>query len=115
MRDAKTLYQALVLEHGKTPRNEGVLADATHEATLKNPLCGDRVTIQARVEAGVVTAAKFQARGCMIAKASASLLTETVIGRPLEACMALVIALDGLVVGDAAPVDPALESLRGVQ
>ena len=51
-RDAKTLYQELVLDHGKSPRNEGPLDGETHTATARNPLCGDRVTVHARVDEG---------------------------------------------------------------
>ena len=49
-RDAKALYEELILDHGKRPRGEGGLAGATHEATVHNPLCGDRVTLRLRVE-----------------------------------------------------------------
>jgi nitrogen fixation NifU-like protein len=116
-RDAKTLYQELVIEHGKSPRNAGPLAGATHSATSRNPLCGDRVTVHAIVdEAGVVQRATFEARGCMIARASASLLTETIVGRDTSACTALAGQLDALVTGADLPADAAaLEPLRGVQ
>lgn len=116
-RDARTLYQELVVDHGKAPRNAGPLVGATHGATLRNPLCGDRVTVHVIVdESGVVRGATFEARGCMIARASASLLTETVIGRDAAACAALVSALDTIVAGaDLPPEASALEPLRGVQ
>lgn len=116
-RDAKTLYQELVLDHGKSPRNEGPLDGETHTATARNPLCGDRVTVHARVdEGGVVQRVTFEARGCMIARASASLLTETVVDRDVAACATLVSALDGLVRdGMVPPGADALEPLRGVQ
>lgn len=116
-RDAQTLYQALVLDHGKAPRNEGPLAEETHSATLRNPLCGDRVTVHAELdESGVVRRATFEARGCMISRASASLLTEAVIGRDAAACAALVRTLDAFVAGgEVAPGATILEPLRGVQ
>lgn len=96
MKDAKTLYQDLVVDHGKSPRNEGPLASATHEATLKNPLCGDRVTIHLHVH-DTIDAATFEARGCMIAKASASLLTEAVKGLTPEQARALASRVSELV------------------
>ena len=123
-RDAKTLYQALVLDHGKSPRNEGPLEGETHTATARNPLCGDRVTVHALVdEGGIIRRATFEARGCMIARASASLLTESVVGQDAAAAMALVRMLDALVAGAGAGAEPpagrdlpeALEPLRGVQ
>lgn len=115
-RDAKTLYQDLVLDHGRSPRNEGPLEGATHEATTTNPLCGDRITVRLRVDGGAVTAARFEARGCMIARASASLLTEAVAGRSLERAVELARTLGALVTADPAPADVGnLEPLRGVR
>ena len=116
MTDAKTLYQELVLDHGKKPRNEGPLAGATNDATAKNPLCGDRVTLHVHVEAGVITAATFEARGCMIAKASASLLTVAVLGKSVEDARVLVRTIESLAVGGAGAAANvgALEPLRGV-
>ncbi len=115
-RDAKTLYQDLILDHGRSPRNEGPLDGATHEATSTNPLCGDRVTVRLRVDAGAVTAARFEARGCLIARASASLLTEAVAGRSLAGAVELAGTLGALVTGDPAPADVGtLEPLRGVR
>lgn len=116
-RDPRTLYQELVVDHGKAPRNAGPLAGATHTATLRNPLCGDRVTVHAIVdEGGVVQRVTFEARGCMIARASASLLTETVVGRDAAAYTALVGTLEALVTGADLPPDAAaLAPLRGAR
>jgi nitrogen fixation protein NifU and related proteins len=112
----QALYQEVVLLHGNAPRNEGPLDGATHEATKKNPLCGDRVTVRLRVEGGVVRAVRFEARGCMIARASASMMTEAVTGRRVEEALALVATLDALVTGAAPPLDAGvLEPLRGVR
>ncbi len=117
VRDFKTLYQDLVLDHGKAPRNKGTLEGATHEATAKNPLCGDRVTVRMRVEGGMVREARFEARGCMIACASASLLTEAVVECSVERALDLVRTVDAIVAGE--PHDllgaGALEALRGAQ
>ncbi len=123
-RDAKTLYQELIVDHGNAPRNHGPLPGATHEATAKNPLCGDRVTVRLRVDdAGVVREARFEARGCMIAKASGSLLTEAVLGATAEGARALGRTVAELVDGtgdaDAAAGAPsasgALRALEGVR
>jgi nitrogen fixation protein NifU and related proteins len=114
--DAKTLYQEIVVLHGNAPHNMGPLEGATHEATKKNPLCGDRVTVRLRVEGGVVHAARFEARGCMIARASASMMTEAVTGRRVEDAVLLVATLEALVADAAPPPDAgALEPLRGVR
>jgi nitrogen fixation NifU-like protein len=114
--DAKALYQALVLDHAKHPRREGPLVGATHEATMSNPLCGDRVTVRLRVGGGVVQDVRFEAKGCMIARASASLLAETIAGRPVEEARALEATLQALATGPVPPEDAgALEPLRGVR
>ena len=113
-RDARTLYQDVILQHGKTPHNEGPLADATHEATAKNPLCGDRITLRLRVADGKVEEARFEAKGCMIAKASASLLTDAIRGLSLSAALALLPCVERSITTGEAVADPGpLESLRG--
>ena len=74
------LYQAVILEHDRAPRNEGPLAGATHEATLDNPMCGDVVTMRCIVDGEVVRAAAFDARGCALARAAASIATVRAAG-----------------------------------
>jgi nitrogen fixation NifU-like protein len=114
--DAKTLYQELILDHGKHPRNQGPLASATHEATAHNPLCGDRVTIHLHLEGDRVAEARFEARGCMIARASASLLTEAIAGRGASDALSLAATMDALATAPEPPADlGALEPLRGVR
>jgi len=70
------LYQQLVLEHNRSPRNFGPLAGATHSARGFDALCGDDLLFELRVEAGRVVAAAFSGEACAVTKASASLLTE---------------------------------------
>jgi nitrogen fixation NifU-like protein len=85
MDDLRELYQDTILDHNKKPRNFRVLADANHEADGRNPLCGDALTLYARVsEAGQVEEVTFQGTGCAISKASASLMTDFVKGKTLE-------------------------------
>jgi nitrogen fixation NifU-like protein len=108
MKTAKELYQSLILDHGNAPRNEGRLEDATHEATMTNPLCGDRITLRLAVTPEGVAAARFEARGCMIARASASMLTESVRGRTVADVLALAAAVEALV-----ELPPELEALAG--
>ena len=82
MDDLRELYQATILEHNKQPRNFAKLEGATHEADGRNPLCGDALTLYARVDAdGRLTEVTFQGSGCAISKASASLMTEHVKGK----------------------------------
>ncbi|HSN89896.1 MAG TPA: SUF system NifU family Fe-S cluster assembly protein [Anaeromyxobacteraceae bacterium] len=81
MSELSDLYQEVVLDHGKRPRNFGPLEGATHRAEGLNPLCGDHITVQARLEGDVVREARFEGSGCAISKASASVMTGTVKGR----------------------------------
>ena len=78
------LYQEVVLDHGKRPRNFGPLEGATHHAEGLNPLCGDHFTVYAKVDGGVVREAKFEGSGCAISKASASVMTGVVKGKTAE-------------------------------
>jgi nitrogen fixation NifU-like protein len=75
------LYQEVVLDHGKRPRNFGPLPAGTHHAEGLNPLCGDHLTVHARVDGGVVAEVRFEGSGCAISKASASVMTGVVKGR----------------------------------
>ena len=85
MDDLRELYQDTILSHNKKPRNFRVLADANHEADGHNPLCGDELTLYARVnDKGRVEEVTFQGSGCAISKASASLMTDFVKGKTLD-------------------------------
>jgi nitrogen fixation NifU-like protein len=89
MEDLRELYQATILGHNKKPRNYRVMEDATHEADGHNPLCGDALTLYARVDGdGNLEEVTFQGTGCAISKSSASLMTDHVKGKTLEAVQA---------------------------
>lgn len=75
------LYQEVVLDHGRRPRNFGPLPGETHHAEGLNPLCGDRITVHLRLEGDRVAEARFEGNGCAISKASASVMTGVVKGR----------------------------------
>lgn len=81
MSDPKALYQEVILDHNRKPRNYGALTDANHRADGHNPLCGDRITMTLRVDDDRVGAIAFEGESCAICKASASMLTTTVKGR----------------------------------
>jgi nitrogen fixation NifU-like protein len=78
------LYQEVILDHGKRPRNFGKLENATLKADGFNPLCGDKLTLELKLDNGVVKDAKFTGAGCAISVASASLMTETLKGKTIE-------------------------------
>ncbi len=78
------LYQEIILDHAKHPRNAGELEGATHCAEGYNPLCGDQVKVELRIEEGRVAEARFVGSGCAISTASASMMTQAIRGQTLE-------------------------------
>jgi nitrogen fixation NifU-like protein len=82
MSDLRDLYQQVILDHNRKPRNFRKIAGANRTAEGYNPLCGDRITVEVRVEDGIVKDAAFQGAGCAISKAAASMMTSSVIGKP---------------------------------
>ena len=82
MSDLRDLYQQVILDHNRKPRNFRKIADANRTAEGYNPLCGDRITVEATVEDGIVKDVAFQGAGCAISKAAASMMTANVIGKP---------------------------------
>ncbi|MFQ5766892.1 MAG: Fe-S cluster assembly sulfur transfer protein SufU [Acidobacteriota bacterium] len=80
----RDLYQEVILDHGKRPRNFHAMEEATAVAEGFNPLCGDRLNLYLRVKDGVVEEASFQGRGCAISTASASMMTQAVKGKTEE-------------------------------
>ena len=82
MSDLRDLYQQVILDHNRKPRNFRKIADANRTAEGYNPLCGDRITVQATVEDGIVKDVAFQGTGCAISKAAASMMTASAIGKP---------------------------------
>ena len=79
--DVKQLYQDIILEHGKSPKNFGKLDGYSHRAKRHNPLCGDQISIQIIMEGEEITDVKFTGTGCAISTASASILTESIKGK----------------------------------
>jgi nitrogen fixation NifU-like protein len=81
MSDLRELYQAVILDHHKKPRNFRALEGANRHAEGFNPLCGDRVTVYLKLEGDLVRDISFQGSGCAISTASASLMTEALKGK----------------------------------
>jgi nitrogen fixation protein NifU and related proteins len=79
--DLRELYQELILEHSKSPRNFGELAGANHQAEGYNPLCGDQFTVYLELDGESIRDIRFQGSGCAISKASASMMTQSVKGK----------------------------------
>lgn len=114
MSELRELYQEIILDHNKRPRNFRRPEHPTHEARGDNPLCGDKVTIYLTVEDGVVTDAAFEGRGCAISTASASLMTEMVKGRRVDEVRALFSRFHEMVTGTE-PTGAAAEDLEKLQ
>lgn len=89
MNDLKALYQEVILDHSKKPRNFHALEPCTHSAVGHNPLCGDNLKIFVRLDGGRIADVSFVGDGCAISKASASLMTEMAKGRTLDEFQAL--------------------------
>jgi len=79
--DLRELYQEVILDHSRKPRNFREMAEATRTAVGNNPLCGDRVTVYLRMDGDRVIDASFQGQGCAISKSSASMMTDAVKGK----------------------------------
>ena len=83
--ELRDLYRELILDHSRSPRHFGKLEDATHSAEGINPLCGDKLRLYLQLDSnGRILDAAFEGSGCAISVASASLLTDVVIGMPVE-------------------------------
>jgi nitrogen fixation NifU-like protein len=113
MSDLDQLYQAVIVDHDRAPRNHGPLAGATHAATIDNPLCGDVITLHLHVTDGVIREATFEGRGCALSRAAASILTTMLRDRPLADTRALAEAFQAFVRAPpgATADDPALGEL----
>lgn len=97
VRPIDELYQATIVDHDRAPRNCGRLASATHHATVDNPLCGDVITVQARISDGAVQDLVFEARGCALSRAAASIMTTMVRDRTPDAARRLAAAFEHFV------------------
>jgi len=84
MQDLHDLYQEVILDHNKRPRNFGPLPDATQSAKGHNPLCGDKLTLSLRIAGDRIENVSFEGSGCAISKASASLMTDAIKGRTID-------------------------------
>lgn len=100
MSDLRELYQQLIIDHSKKPRNFVKLEDANRTAEGHNPLCGDVVTVYLQVEDDVIRKIGFQGSGCAISKASASMMTDSVKGKKKDEAQVLFERFHALVTGD---------------
>jgi len=109
--DLRELYQEVILDHSKRPRNFRALADANRSAEGHNPLCGDRATVYLRVEDDVVREASFEGSGCSISTASASMMTDALRGKTLGEVRHLFESFHELVTADPSKTQTAAAEL----
>lgn len=107
--DLRDLYQDLILDHGKHPRNFHALPGATNEALGHNPLCGDKLSLHLKIENDIIKDAAFQGQGCAISTASASMMTEMLKGKDLAAAEKLFAYLHASCTGETASAEGLVE------
>jgi nitrogen fixation NifU-like protein len=111
-----SLYQTLILDHYRKPRNKGDLADKTVEVHMQNPVCGDEIRLQLKLEDDVIIAARFAGQGCSISQASVSMMTTKLVGQRVADADTLAGRFTEMMKGDAtAGSDRSLGDLRALQ
>ena len=119
MFDAQDLYQEIVMDHNRRPRNFGSIADSTSSSEGFNPLCGDQVTVFLKVSDEIVEDVSFEGIGCAISKSSASMMTEEVKGKSVEEALMVFQAFRRMLTTTGDQVEDSeilgdLEILKGV-
>ena len=111
----KSLYQQLILDHYRKPRNRGDLDDRTVEVLMRNPTCGDEITLQLKIEDERIADVKFLGDGCSISQASVSMMTTLLKGESLDTAHHVATRFTKMMHGDEeAARDPDLGNLRSL-
>jgi len=109
------LYQQVILDHYRRPRNKGPLEGATHTLTLNNPLCGDVIDLMLKLKGNRIESVHFEGKGCSISQASASMMSGVLEGRTVEEAMDLLGTFTRMLKGDSdAAANPDLGDLRAL-
>jgi nitrogen fixation NifU-like protein len=119
MSELQSLYQEVILDHYRSPRNYKRLVGANRKAEGFNPICGDHFTVYLKLENGVISDISFEGAGCAISKASASMMSTVLKGKTKDEAMALFDKFHSLVTGEFKPTDQMdglgkLEAFAGV-
>ena len=116
MSELDELYQSVILDHNRAPRNFRKLEDATNHAEGRNPLCGDQFDVWLKLDGDIISEAAFLGQGCAISKASASMMTQAVKGKSVSEARALFDEFREVVTGSGGPASlpSKLEVFRGV-
>lgn len=110
------LYREVILDHAKKPRNRGRLADRTQHAEGMNPVCGDEIALDLRMEGNRIADIAFEGQGCSISQSSASMLTERLKGTTIDEAERVAASFKAMLLGGAPPGPELgdLEALHGV-
>ena len=111
MENLKELYQEVILDHNKNPKNFGRMDSATHSSEGYNPLCGDRVNIYLRIEDNHIEDISFEGVGCAISKAAASLMTAELKGKTVEEAKEFFKKFQQMITSELDTTSPEFESL----
>ncbi len=116
--DLSALYQEMILDHYRRPRNKGELEGAETSVEMKNPLCGDEIGLQLTFDGDRISDVRFTGKGCSISQASASMMTELIKGKPIAEAEQLRETFRAMVMGDQTaaeqPILGKAKSLSGV-
>lgn len=118
MPDVRELYQSIILDHNRAPRNYRAMPEASREAEGYNPLCGDQLKVWLKLEGDQIADVSFQGSGCAISKASASLMTTVVKGKSIAEAARMFESFHRMVTGRGGPADdlpPRLAVFAGVR
>ena len=111
MTNPSDLYQEVILDHNRRPRNYGSLPDASHRAEGHNPLCGDHIRVALNLKDESISAIAFEGESCAICKASASMMTTAIKGRSRADAEALILAFRDMATGQERPEEPQPDKL----
>jgi len=112
--ELSALYQEMILDHYRRPRNKGTLEDADASVEMKNPLCGDEIGLQVTFDGDAVSDVRFSGRGCSISQASASMMTQLVKGKRKEEIDSIRNQFRDLMLGVSPADERSLGSLRAL-
>ncbi|MEO6525368.1 MAG: Fe-S cluster assembly sulfur transfer protein SufU [Gemmatimonadaceae bacterium] len=105
MADLQELYQSIILDHNRRPKNYGALEGASHRAAGRNPDCGDEVTVELKVTDDRIDDVRFTSAGCAVSRAAASIMTQSIKGKSRAEVDSLFATFHGLVTGKVHPTE----------
>lgn len=112
MSDLRDLYQEVIIDHNRNPRNFAKLENSTHEAEGFNPLCGDKLKLYLIIHDNIITKINFEGSGCAISTASASLMTEHLLGKTVEEAEKIFTLFHDFMITDISTVSAELGKLK---